>query len=79
MGKGGHGGGKQMCFETRSSLRRRGKRKTRYAVSPSKLLVFPSHSSVSRRNRGVGHVLLIEFPTQEGDVRNGKGIPLLTR
>lgn len=79
MGKGGHGGGQQVCFETRASLRRQGKKRTRCAVSPFKLLVTSSHSSVSRRSREVGHVLFLEFPTQEGYIRNGEEVPVLTR
>ena len=44
---------------------------------PSQLLVT-SHSSVSRRSRGVDHVLLVELRLQKGDTRNGKEVPLLT-
>lgn len=46
---------------------------------PSKSLVTSSHSSWSKRSKGVSHVLLVEFPPQKGDISNRKEVPLLTR
>lgn len=46
---------------------------------PFKFLVTSSHSSLSGSSKGVGHVLLVEFHLQKGDMSNGQGVPFLAK